>query len=84
MDVCHAKPRPEIFRSAVETLGIPPHEVVHIGDNERTDVRGALAAGFRAVRLDVVRGGGPSEAEYVARSYEELTDYLMTDGARSR
>ena len=76
MDVGHAKPRPEIFAAAVKTLNIPPSDILHIGDNERTDVRGALAAGFRAVRLDVVRAGGPSEAEFIARSYEELTDYL--------
>ena len=77
MDVGHAKPRPEIFQTAVSTLGVEPHEIVHIGDNERTDVRGALAAGFRAIRLDVVRSGGPSEAEYVARSYEGLVDYVL-------
>jgi putative hydrolase of the HAD superfamily len=76
MDVGHAKPRPEIFAAAVATLGVDPGEILHIGDNERTDVRGALAAGFRAVRLDVVRSGGPSEAEFVARSFEELTEYL--------
>jgi FMN phosphatase YigB (HAD superfamily) len=78
MDVGHAKPRPEIFATAVDTLGIPAHEILHIGDNERTDVRGALAAGFRAVRLDVARAGGPSEGEFVARSFEELTQYLLT------
>lgn len=77
MDVGHAKPRPEIFATAVETLGVPANEILHIGDNERTDVRGALAAGFRAVRLDVVRAGGPSEGEFVARSFEELTEYLL-------
>ena len=76
MDIGHAKPRPEIFAAAVGTLGVEPHEILHIGDNERTDVRGALAAGFRAVRLDVARSGGPSEAEFVARSFEELTEYL--------
>jgi FMN phosphatase YigB (HAD superfamily) len=78
MDVGHAKPRPEIFAAAVETLGVAPNEILHIGDNERTDVRGALAAGFRAVRLDVVRHGGPSEAEFVARSFEELSEYLLS------
>src|SRR3954449_8302080 len=78
MDVGHAKPRPEIFATAVSTLGVAPHEILHIGDNERTDVRGALAAGFRAIRLDVVRSSGPSEAEFVARSFEELTAYLLT------
>ena len=77
MDVGHAKPRPEIFATAVDTLGIPAHEILHIGDNERTDVKGALAAGFRAVRLDVVRAGGPSEGEFVAREFGELTQYLM-------
>jgi putative hydrolase of the HAD superfamily len=77
MDVGHAKPRPEIFAAAVKTLGVAPNEILHIGDNERTDVRGALSAGFRAVRLDVVRKGGPSEAEFVARSFEELGEYLL-------
>lgn len=76
MDVGHAKPRREIFAAALATLGIPAAEILHVGDNERTDVRGALAAGFRAVRLDVVRSGGPSEAEFVARSFEELTAYV--------
>ena len=82
MDVGHAKPRPEIFAAAVETLGVAPSEILHIGDNERTDVRGALAAGFRAVRLDVARAGGPSEAEFVARSFQELTEYLNAQRAR--
>jgi putative hydrolase of the HAD superfamily len=77
MDIGHAKPRPEIFSAAVETLGVAPNEIIHVGDNERTDVRGALAAGFRAIRLDVVRQGGPSEGEFVARSFEELTEYVL-------
>jgi putative hydrolase of the HAD superfamily len=77
MDVGHAKPRPEIFTAAVETLGVAAREILHVGDNERTDVRGALAAGFRAVRLDVVQSGGPSEAEFVARSFAELMEYLV-------
>jgi FMN phosphatase YigB (HAD superfamily) len=64
----------------VETLGVAPHEIIHVGDNERTDVRGALAAGFRTIRLDVVRQGGPSEGEFVARTFEELTQYIL-DGA---
>ena len=76
MDVGHAKPRPEIFAAAVETLGVEPHEILHVGDNERTDVNGALASGLRAIRLDVVRTGGPSEGELVARSFEELSRYV--------
>ncbi len=78
MDVGYAKPRAEIFQAAVDALHVPPEQILHIGDNERTDVRGALAAGFRAIRLDVIRDNGPSEAEFVARTFEELTNYLAT------
>ena len=77
MDVGHAKPRPEPFAAALRALGTQPAETIHIGDNERTDVRGALDAGLRAVRVDFVRQGGPSAAEFVARSFEELVEYLL-------
>ena len=76
MDIGHAKPRPEPFRAALEALGVEPHEALHIGDIERTDIRGALDAGLRAVRLDLVKPGGPSAAEYVASSYDDLVAYL--------
>ena len=76
VDIGHAKPRREPFKAALEALGLPPIAVVHIGDNERTDVRGALDMGMRAIRVDFVRQTGPSAAEFVARSFEELTEYL--------
>ena len=76
VDVGHAKPRPEPFRRALELLGVQPHEALHVGDIERTDVGGALAIGMRAVRLDQVRPGGSSDAEYVATSYRDLVRYL--------
>ncbi|MBC7895795.1 MAG: HAD family hydrolase [Cytophagaceae bacterium] len=76
MDIGHAKPRPEIFRAALDALGLPPDEVLHVGDNERTDVGGALDMGLRAVRLDAVRDSGPTRAEFVARSLPELAAYL--------
>jgi putative hydrolase of the HAD superfamily len=77
MDVGFPKPRPAIFRAALDALAVDPAEVIHIGDIERTDVRGALGMGMRAVRLDVFRDGGESEAEFVATSYEELAAYLL-------
>jgi HAD superfamily hydrolase (TIGR01549 family) len=89
MDVGYAKPRPEPFRAAVAALGVTsPGHVVHVGDNERTDVGGALASGLRAIRLDVVRQSGwsaaedsprrrhGSAAEFVATSFGELVSYL--------
>lgn len=71
-DVGHAKPHPVPFRAALDALGVPPAEVLHVGDIERTDVAGALSAGMRAVRLDVMRRQGPSAAELVAESWEEV------------
>ena len=76
-DVGHAKPHPEPFRRALAALGLQPHEILHVGDSERTDVGGALAAGLRAVRLDVVRRAGPSQAEFVAENFEELGEYVV-------
>lgn len=83
MDIGHAKPRREPFAACVQALGREPGTIIHVGDNERTDVRGALDAGFRAIRVDFVRDNGPSAAEYVARSFEELTAYLLEEQALS-
>ena len=79
MDIGHAKPRREMFEACAAALGRAPETIIHIGDNERTDIRGALDAGFRAIRLDVVRDGGPSAAELVARSFGELREYLLEE-----
>lgn len=78
MDLGHAKPRREPFEHTLQALGIRPEEALHVGDNERTDVRGALEAGMRAVRVDFVRPGPPStSAEFVAKSVSELGEYLQ-------
>ena len=76
VDVGHAKPRREPFAAALDALGLPAGDVIHIGDNERTDVRGALDMGMRAVRVDFVKQNGPSSAEFVATTFDELTEYL--------
>ncbi|HUF31090.1 MAG TPA: HAD family hydrolase, partial [Gemmatimonadaceae bacterium] len=81
MDIGHAKPRPEPFLAAVKALGVEPHEAMHIGDLERTDVAGSLAAGLRAVRCDIIaRRRSASTAELVIRDYEELLEYLRDAG----
>jgi len=48
-----AKPDPEIFRIALDALGVPASAgVLHVGDSLRYDVAGALAAGLQPVHLD--------------------------------
>lgn len=78
MDVGWCKPRPEPFRVAIDALGATPDEVLHVGDIERTDVGGALAMGMRAVRVDVMRASGSSDAELVATRLSEVGDYLLS------
>ncbi len=46
------KPDPRIFELAMARAGIAPSEAAYIGDFYSIDVRGATAAGLRAVLLD--------------------------------
>ena len=41
------KPRPEIFRTTLDALGVGAEETVHVGDDLRADVGGAAALGIR-------------------------------------
>ncbi|MEM9176543.1 MAG: HAD family hydrolase [Myxococcota bacterium] len=45
------KPRAEIFQAVIDELGIPPEELLHVGDNLVADVQGAAALGIRTVWL---------------------------------
>ena len=48
-----AKPDPEIFRLALDVLGVPAGStVLHVGDSLRYDVAGALAARLQPVHMD--------------------------------
>jgi putative hydrolase of the HAD superfamily len=55
-EVGFTKPSPVIFEHAAAKLGLPPAAILHVGDSDELDVRGARAAGFRAARIE--RGGG--------------------------
>ncbi|MFY9717863.1 MAG: HAD family hydrolase [Thermoplasmata archaeon] len=47
-----AKPAAEIFRRAIERLGVRPEEALFVGDLPATDARGANAAGLHSVWLN--------------------------------
>lgn len=46
------KPRARIFRHACDALGLPPAQVLYVGDHPVADVLGALSAGLPAVWLN--------------------------------
>jgi putative hydrolase of the HAD superfamily len=50
--VGYAKPAPEIFHLALMRHSLAPQEVIHVGDNEWCDVRGAGNAGLTGVLID--------------------------------
>ncbi len=67
------KPQAEIFKRALEWLGVEPGEVLHVGDSAREDVAGAKGVGMQARR--VARGEEGGEAG-VIRSLGEVVELL--------
>ncbi|MFI9051217.1 HAD family hydrolase [Streptomyces sp. NPDC053427] len=76
-EVGHAKPAPEAFTAACEALGLPPQEVVYVGDRLDIDALGARDAGLAAVWLDRTDAGEepPAGVRRIA-SLAELPELL--------
>jgi putative hydrolase of the HAD superfamily len=68
-DVAFHKPSPVIFELVIRRLGLPPEEILHVGDHYLEDVEGARSAGLQAVQL--VRNGQKT-ADYQITSLMEL------------
>lgn len=50
------KPDRRIFHLAARRLGVQPSEIVHVGDNLKTDVWGAKTAGLKAIYFSSQEG----------------------------
>lgn len=48
----YSKPHPHMYRRALALAGVPPEQVLHVGDKLREDVEGAANVGVRAVLVD--------------------------------
>jgi putative hydrolase of the HAD superfamily len=46
------KPSPEIFKYALEKLGLSPEETVFVGDTVDADIQGAGKVGMRTVYIE--------------------------------
>jgi HAD superfamily hydrolase (TIGR01549 family) len=55
-----------LFLKAAQCLNVPPSHIVHIGDEEESDLHGAERAGLRAVLLD-------REGEYRKTSFRRIS-----------
>jgi len=70
-----SKPHPEVFRRTAARLAVEPHRMAHVGDLEHTDIVGAKAAGYRAIRFAAVTPLEPGEetiADRVALDWNEI------------
>ncbi len=46
-EIGYGKPDARIFLTAAKRLGLPPSDILHVGDNIENDVRGAQSAGMK-------------------------------------
>jgi putative hydrolase of the HAD superfamily len=69
-----AKPDARVFERALEVAGVAAADAIHVGDSPDNDVRGARAAGIRAVLLQ--RDGEPPPGVDHIRSLRELVSLL--------
>src|SRR5262249_17318531 len=62
------KPHRRMFEAALEQLGLSPYEVLHVGDSDVDDVKGAKAAGLRVAWVN--RDGRPRRPDVPAPDFE--------------
>src|SRR5215217_6223141 len=76
------KPDIRTFRAALDPLGVEPADALHIGDQPRSDVAGALATGMRAALIDRYgRHDGNTLGVPVVRDLASLVDLVLAHGA---
>jgi putative hydrolase of the HAD superfamily len=69
------KPDERIFHHAMERMNAKPHTSVMIGDNPKTDIRGAEGAGMKAIFYNPT-GNRKSVTEWEIQSLHELVGIL--------
>lgn len=70
------KPRPEMFEAALDTLGLGPHEVIHVGDSPSSDVAGATRLGIRTAWVNPKRRRLP-EGLFTDLEIQDLRELLQ-------
>ena len=54
-EVGHSKPHREMFASAASQLGVDITDMVHVGDRDHNDIKGAQALGMKAILFAATR-----------------------------
>jgi putative hydrolase of the HAD superfamily len=78
------KPDIRTFQAAFEPLGVDPALGLHIGDQPKSDVVGAIGAGMRAALIDRYRRHDPGNHEVpVFVGLGALVDYVLEINERT-
>ncbi len=72
-----AKPHQDLFHQAAAYFNVRPQEILHIGDNLITDVRGAVQAGCQAVWINLSGEKINAFPEATILPHVEITDLVQ-------
>lgn len=78
-DVRSYKPRPESYLAGLASLGMDPHEVLHIGDSTTSDVAGAAALGIPVAWVNRKGRASPTDPrpDHEVADLSELLDVAV-------
>jgi len=65
------KPAPQFFQALCRVIGLPPENILYVGDDPTNDYQGAVAAGLESILFDP-HGEHPE----IPRRIASLTDLL--------
>lgn len=79
--VGHAKPHPAMFEQACKQAGCQPADVLHIGDDLRSDVMGARQAGMKTALVTAIQRNQYPDLDvapdYSFESVPALAEFLL-------
>ncbi|MGI9253588.1 MAG: HAD family hydrolase [Thermomicrobiales bacterium] len=76
--VGYEKPDPRTYRAALDSLGVDPARSIHVGDQAKSDVVGALGVGMQAALLDRYHRHSPGAHDgLIVASLTELADLVL-------
>jgi len=80
-EVGKTKPHPQMFRLALDGLGVAPQQCLHVGDLQHTDIAGAKAAGMPTAWIQrPIYAGEPQTdhaASVVVKDVKEAAEKLL-------
>jgi putative hydrolase of the HAD superfamily len=75
------KPDPRPFEKTAEALGLPPEQILYVGNSRSYDMYGAKRAGMKTALVcfsPFPRNPSGSFADFVFRDYRQLQNYVLS------